>query len=134
MITLPPAYKVTDPGAASALLVADTIEFVVVQSPRAIVDVLPDIGVYTSLNSTSTTGPATIGGVIRNVKAMCRDLWEKFPGLPREMMKGKIRLSHLLRARMWAAPTESDESKVLAVMVKLADDSKVVVNLLDLLL
>lgn len=69
-----------------------------------------------------------IGSLIKGIRRLCEQLTERCPGFAVEIQDGRVRLAHLLLARMWAsdtAPTEPVKVMKYRKLVEVAERTNI---------
>lgn len=69
-----------------------------------------------------------VGLLIKGIRGLCQQLTERCPGFAIEVQDGKVRLSHLLLARIWASDIKQEKTvriRTYRKLVKVAEEADV---------
>ncbi|MFO0967644.1 MAG: hypothetical protein U0793_18950 [Gemmataceae bacterium] len=102
----------------------DCIEFFVKPGPYCAERIDGLLTIYRS----QETGEI-VGSLIKRVAQLCRELLGKYPNLRIEVQDGKIRLVHIIRAKLWLLPSgDPDIIHIYKVLADAADEAKAEVD------
>ncbi len=100
--------------------VGDCVEFIVSSDSYYSVRIDDLVTVYYSYETKEI-----IGSVIKGVRGLCKQLTSQCPGFAIEIENGRIRLAHLLLARMWSTERlDHVRGRTYKKLVQVAEESK----------